>query len=101
LPVWTKGAPSPRTTLIHNTARNRYAIRHDDWLLIDNTSGGVSRVPDWFNEKFSYPDNPHPGELYNLADDLAQRSNLWAEHPERIEELRQKLNEIRRSGQVR
>ncbi|TVS14235.1 MAG: arylsulfatase [Planctomycetaceae bacterium] len=68
---------------------------------IDNTSGGVSRVPDWFNEKFDYPDNPHPGELYNLADDLAQRNNLWAEHPERIEELRQKLNEIRRSGQVR
>jgi arylsulfatase A len=101
LPVWTEGAPSPRTTLIHNTPRNRYAIRHDDWLMIDNTSGGVSRVPDWFNEKFFYPDNSHPGELYNLADDLAQRNNLWAEHPELIEELRQKLNGIRRSGQVR
>ena len=54
LPVWTEGAPSPRTTLVHNTPANRYAIRHDDWLLIDNTSGGVSRVPDWFNEKFNF-----------------------------------------------
>ena len=101
LPAWTKGGPSPRTTLIHNTHARSYAIRHGDWLMIDAPSGGVSRVPDWINEKLDYPENPHPGELYNLAEDLGQRNNLWAEHPERVAELKKKMKEIRRSGQVR
>ncbi len=101
LPVWTEGRPSPRDTLVHNTSRDRYAIRHGDWLLIDAPSGGVSRVPDWFNEQFGYQNNPHPGELYHLGDDLAQKHNLWPQHPDKIEQLRAMLQEIRASGQVR
>lgn len=101
LPAWTKGEPSPRTTLIHNTPADRYAIRDGDWLMIDNTSGAVSKVPDWFDETFNYPKSQHPGELYNLSEDLAQRNNLWGEHPDRIIEMREKLNHIRKAGQVR
>jgi len=101
LPAWTKGEPGPRSILIHNTPAKRYAIRHGDWLMIDNTSGAVSKVPDWFDEKFNYPENPHPGELYNLSEDPAQRNNLWPEQPGRIAEMRTMLNQIRESGQAR
>lgn len=58
-------------------------------------------MPGWFDEKFNYSGNPHPGELYKLSEDLAQRNNLWAGQSERIAEMREMLNQIRKAGQVR
>ena len=61
----------------------------------------LSRVPGWFDEKFGYQPDSHPGELYHLAEDLPQKNNLWADHPERVENMRKILGKIRGSGQVR
>lgn len=101
LPMWIGNEASPRSTLIHNTQPRKFAIRHENWLMIDTASGGVSKVPGWFDEKFDYPGNSHSGELYNLTEDLAQQNNLWAENPGLIIEVRKLLGEIRRKGQVR
>ena len=101
LPMWTRGEPGPRTTMVHNTGPRGFALRHDGWLLIDAPTGGVSRVPGWFDEKFGYQPDSHPGELYHLSEDLPQKNNLWADHPERVENMRKILGEIRGSGQVR
>jgi arylsulfatase A len=80
---------------VHNTNANGYAIRQGDWVLIDTKSGGVSAVPSWYDEENGYQRNTQPGELYNLAEDPGQRKNLYADHPDKVAELRALLQKIR------
>jgi len=101
LATWKDNAPSPRRTLIHNTMANAYAVRHDQWVLIAAKTGAHSPVPAWFNQENGYVAHDQPGELYNLAEDLAQKRNLYAENPAKVAELTQLLARVRQKGQVR
>ncbi|MGV3531082.1 MAG: sulfatase family protein, partial [Chthoniobacteraceae bacterium] len=101
LPVLKEGAPGPRRSIVHNAAKDRYAIRHDNWLFIDGKSGAQSKAPAWFEEENGYRPHEFPGELYDLGRDLAQKQNLYGEQPEKVEELKALLKEIRAKGQVR
>lgn len=94
-------SPSARDAHVHNTNPNGYAIRLGDWVLIDAKSGYVSKSPAWFDETNGYKDDNHPGELYNLREDLAQKRNLYGEKPEKVAELKAKLKSIREKGQVK
>lgn len=94
-------AASARDTLVHNTNAKGYALRHGDWVLIDARSGGVSPVPEWFDEAGGYAKNLHPGELYNLRDDLAQKHNVYADWPEKVADLKALLGKLQANGQVR
>lgn len=94
-------SPSARDTLVHNTNPNGYGLRHGDWVLIEAKTGGVTKVPTWFDEANGYGKNTQPGELYNLRDDLGQKKNLYAEMPEKVAELKERLQAIRVKGQVR
>jgi arylsulfatase A len=99
--VWKSREPSPRHTIVHNTLANGYAVRHDQWLLVDAKTGGVSKVPAWFDPAHNYAPHDQPGELYDLSRDLAQRHNLYAKHPEKVTELRALLDQVRQRGQLR
>ena len=101
LPLWTLTAPGPRITIIHNTNKNAYAVRHLQWLLVDTKSGGVSKVPAWFDKENGYLPDDQPGELYDLSADLAQKNNLFAAQPDRVAELKSLLAGIRAKGQAR
>ncbi len=101
LPLFTGAAKSARDTLVHNTNANGYALRHGDWVLIDAKSGGVTRVPAGFDKANGYKANTQPGELYNLKADLSQKTNLYAEMPEKVKELKALLTKARAGGQVR
>ena len=101
LPFITGDSDSTRDTLVHNTNANGYALRHGDWVLIAAKTGGVSKVPEWFDQANGYSTNTLPGELYNLRDDLSQHHNLYAEQPEKVQELSTRLEQIRARGQVR
>ena len=70
-------------------------------MLIAAKTGAVSKVPAWLDRARGYKPHDQPGELYNLRSDLGQRTNLYAEHPERVGQLSEKLKEIRRTSQVR
>lgn len=94
------GGASKRDTLVHNTNPDGYAIRQGNWVLIDAKTGGVSAVPDWFNTANGYETNTQPGELYNLETDIAQKKNLYSEHPEKVAELKRLLAEIREHSQT-
>jgi arylsulfatase A len=87
--------------VVHNTNANGYALRHGDWVLIAAKTGGVSKVPEWFDQANGYSKNKLPGELYNLRDDPGQHHNLYAEQPEKVQELSARLQQIRAKGQVR
>ncbi len=84
-----------RDTLVHNTNANGYAVRHGDWVLIDAKTGAVSAVPPWFDKQEGYKAHTEAGELYHLKDDLAQKTNLFADKPEKVAELKKKLAEVR------
>ena len=39
-----------------------------------------------------------PGELFNIHDDLSERRNQFAEHPELVRELKELLEKYKRDG---
>ncbi len=74
-PVLTKGAKSPHDAiLLHGTALNAKAIRMGDWKLLLQGSGKM--------------------ELYNLAEDISEKNDLAATQPQRVKELRARLDEL-------
>jgi arylsulfatase A len=99
---YLKGETSsgPRTAMVHNTSRDKYAIRDGDWLLIDAPTGYTSRPPpdEWYFKHGYTTGDDLPVELYNLKADLGQRHNLAAGHPERILEMRALLQQLREQG---
>ena len=88
-----------RESLIHNTRKGQYAIRHGDWLLINTKSGYVTkRNADWETRHEYSEDDESPVELYNLKEDLSQRNNVADENADRVAELQALLKEIRERG---
>jgi arylsulfatase A-like enzyme len=87
-----------RTATVQNTWESCFALRQEDWLFIDASSGRHNRTPDWFNETRGYSEASTPGLLYNLKDDLAQHNNLYADYPEKVAEMK-KLLERYKGGQ--
>ena len=98
---WLKGeTPNPpRTSMVHNTSKDNYAIREGDWLLVDAKSGAARQPPPAWNEKHNQPpDDEQAVELYNLKDDIGQRNNLAAQHPEKVAGLKTLLRKLREKG---
>ena len=94
------GGPAREAT-VHHSANGKFAIRKGDWVFIDATTGddnGKSGEPAWFKEERGYVKNDQPGELFNVHDDLPQRQNQYAEHPEIVRELKTLLEKYKRDG---
>jgi arylsulfatase A len=99
LPYLRGQADVIRTTHVHNTNANSYAIRHGDWLLIAAKDGYASKRDVAWEKRHDYTaDDDSSVELYNLADDIGQRKNLQAEHPQKVAELQELLAKIRQQG---
>lgn len=92
------GTEPNRKSLIHHSGNATFAIRKDDWKLIENNlgSGGFSR-PGNVKPKADGPQ----GQLYNLAKDPQESKNLWLDEPEKVKELLAELNTIRDAGRSR
>ncbi len=99
--TWLRGEAKtpPRSAMVHNTSAKEYAIRSGDWLLVDAKSGAARQPPPaWVKKHKQPPDDDQPVELYNLRDDIGQRHNLAAKHPEKISELRALLKKLGDQG---
>ncbi len=81
-----------RKATVQNTYEKAFALRQGDWLLIDAKTGEHSQSPEWFNAQRGYAEDDTEGLLYNLKDDLAQHNNLYAAHPEKVEEMKALLD---------
>ncbi len=84
-----------RDCLVQHSASGHFAIRQGKWVFIDAPNGGDVQEPEWFREERRYKPHDHPGELFHLGDDLSQRVNRYAEHPEIVQRLRARLAEIK------
>jgi len=99
LPLLKGNKKSIRSTHIHNTKKDHYAIRHGQWLLVDAKNGFLRMSPAAWNKKHNYaPDDQLAVELYNMKEDIGQRHNLAEQHPEVVKELTELLKNIREQG---
>ena len=72
------------------------ALREGRWKLIESGSGprinANTNTETGLDERIS---------LFDLESDLAETNNVAAQHPDRVESMRRRLNEIRDSGRSR
>lgn len=102
LPVLSGKSESVRDTHVHNTYHYAYAIRHGDWVLINDQSDSSQKSNLWWQKRHGwekrhgYPEEDSlPVELYDLSEDIGQRKNLAAEHPEMVATLQERLSQIK------
>ena len=98
LNLWLGKSESVRTTHVHNTYQDRYAIRHHQWLLVDGKDGyhsGRNKV--WEQEHGYTGDDDAPFELYALESDPGQKTNIARQHPQVVEQLQSLLAQIKES----
>ncbi len=83
-----------------------------DHLIQQNNSGKTLalRVGDWKvlsyidakpRKHLTYQKGPGKYELYNLAEDPQEKKNLKDSHPEKLQSMLEKLEEIRKAGRTR
>ena len=86
-PTIAEGVPSPHDEILHNLEPGRAALRRGDWKLIVRGEGVFAK---------GSPGNgaPTPAriELYNIAEDPSEKIDLAARHPDRVKELRARLD---------
>ncbi|MEM6915241.1 MAG: arylsulfatase [Verrucomicrobiota bacterium] len=89
-PVWKQEEYlSPfREATIQNTGPRSWAVRKGDWSFINSKEGvAPKQPPENFAALRPYEDLDTEGLLFNLGNDLGQRENLYAEHPDVVNEL--------------
>ena len=77
--VWdsiAEGKPSPRTEIVYNVEPFRAALRQGDWKLVWRTL------------------LPSTIELYNVAQDPSEKTNLAAQHPDKVAAFQQRLEAL-------
>ena len=77
--VWqtiSDGKPSPRKEVVYNVEVFRGAVRRDDWKLVWKTV------------------LPSKVELFNLAQDPYEKTNLADQNPEKVKELQKRVDEL-------
>lgn len=92
LPLLTgKKESYKRAPVIHHSGGGMFAIRDGDWKFVEKLGSGGFSTP-----KFLDPVEGGPtGQLYNLKEDPQETTNLFVDKPEKVEELRKKLEDIR------
>jgi arylsulfatase A len=88
---------SQRPPLATATYRGLLTLRQGDWKAIFGTkwSGGHSSTLYGGLGPGELRDDPNSGQLYNLADDPYEQTDLWEKHPEVVQRLSRQLEEIK------
>ena len=105
-PVLTAGAKSPHDAILLNTTPNNGAVRMGDWKLVmggnlsDADQNAAAETPKADTakkgKKSKQPDAKDAAtgpriELFNLAEDISEKTNLADKFPDKVKELRTRL----------
>jgi arylsulfatase A-like enzyme len=82
----TEGAPSPHEDILINVTPNSGALRMGDWKLV--LGGGLEAEE---ASEAAPAQEPKKLELFHLANDPGEKTNLAAQEPARVKELRARL----------
>ncbi len=105
LPVFLGEATSQpiRPYTLHQTANLALAIRRGPWKYLDHQgSGGNNYARSGLNQ-YALPETAATaaGQLYNLDDDPGETTNLYFQHPDKVQELKALLEQSKMSGRSR
>ncbi|MCU0288676.1 MAG: arylsulfatase [Acidobacteria bacterium] len=84
-----------RKSMVTADSKGMHAIRMGDWKFIDNSP------PPGFPEKMLNQYKNETPQLYNLKDDPAEQNNLYDKHPDKVKQLLDELNRIRKASSTR
>lgn len=90
-PVITAGKPSPHEDILINAMPNSGAIRMGDWKLVLNGHITANELQAALVENAA----DTRVELFHLADDPEEKNDLSAKHPEKVQQLRTRLEAYR------
>ena len=93
-------AESVRPHLLTQSFRGEFQIRRGDWKYLDHRGSGGNKYDRGAMRKFALPDTEPeaPGQLYNLADDPGETTNLYFKEPDKRKQLQALLKTLKESG---
>ena len=91
LPVLLGGNSDSFKPVIHHSSKGMFSIREGDWKYIEGLGSGGFSKPAIIAPVEGGPN----GQLYNMKEDPGEENNVVAEYPEKVNELKLKLEEIR------
>ncbi len=96
----TQGEQSVRPYLLQQTWTSKMSIRRGNWKYCDHQGSGGNNYERGEMKEFSLPekDSSAPGQLYNLADDPGEITNVYSQHPEIVSELKALLDSSKEQG---
>ena len=99
----TQGDKPVRRYMLQQTPTLVLSIREGNWKYLDHKGSGGNRYErggEWGMKQYALPEkNPDaPGQLYNLAADPGETTNLYSEYPELVAELKAMLEKAKTSG---
>jgi arylsulfatase A len=93
-----KLAKAARTEMVYHQSNGHLALRAGDWVFIDSpTCGDGNKEPAWFREARQLHPCTDPGALYDLRSDPGQARNLLTTHPERVQQMKNRLDQLRQA----
>lgn len=97
-----QGKPIRKYTL-HQTISLALAIRRGPWKYLDHKGSGgnnYTRAGRWGMKQYIVPEKAPqaPGQLYNLNSDPGETENMYYKNPEIVKELKEKLEQFKKSG---
>eukprot|EP00904_Undaria_pinnatifida_P001909 jgi/Undpi1/11719/HiC_scaffold_37.g14014.m1 len=89
-----------RDHVVHHSASGMFALREGPWKLIEDLGSGGFTAPRRIPKDKRKKGMPE-GQLFNLARDPEETTNLWDEEPEIVAKLKARLTEIRKGERTR
>lgn len=99
----TQGGEPIRQYLLEQTISLAMSIRDGHWKYLDHKGSGgnnYDRPGEWGMSPYKIEDTDPdaPGQLYNLETDPGETTNLYSQYPEKVAQMKAKLDEFVKSG---